>query len=274
MAHCNWNLCNIPFIPAERVLALVNVARWWHRQTGLKIRLVQLQRPVHQYLERTDLFTHCAAWLEDGQPLAPEERFERLPESRRLLEIFPISGEKAENSRDVPLALERANAILTYWLEQDRIAIERACTMLAELAENIVHSQDSGFAIIQRYRDSGYFPNGSRVHLAVADLGIGIETSLRSSAHRVPLSLAARGSAYLAYALQFGTTSRGSVAGTGLPIVKTHVQNWSGTLEIRSDRSLLLCWGEECLLYDDLVAFPGTQVVLQVQGAPQRPMIW
>ena len=268
------NLCNISFIPAERVLALVNVARWWHRQTGFKVRLVRLQRPVHQYLERTDLFAQCVAWLEDDQPLALEERFERLPESQRLLEILPIRGEKAENVQDVSFALKRAKDILARWLDENNIAVERVRTMLAELASNIAHSQDSGFAIIQRYRDSGYYPNGSRVHLAIADLGIGIEASLRRAAHSVHLPPNTKGSAYIHYALQFGSTSRGGVAGAGLPMVKTHVQNWSGTLEIRSDHSMLVCCGENCSLHDDLVAFPGTQVVLQVQGEPQRPMIW
>lgn len=268
------NLRAIPFIPAERVLALVNVARLWHRQTGFKARLVQLQRPVHQYLERTDVFTQGNPWLEVDHPLALEERFERSKTSRRLLELLPIRGEKAGNVEDVPLALQRAKDILIHWLDQDRVAIERVCTMLAELTSNIVHSQDSGFAIIQRYRDSGYFPAGSRVHLAVADLGIGIEASLRGAVQRAPLPANARGSAYLEHALEAGSTSRGSVAGTGLPMVKTYVQNWSGSLEIRSEQSLLICQGDQCILHDDLEPFPGTQVVLQVQGAPQRPMIW
>jgi hypothetical protein len=241
------NLRLLPFIPAERVLSLVSVARWWHRKTGYKTRLLQMQQQVHQYLERADLFIRCADWLEEDHTLALEERFERSPESLRLLEILPIRGDKMGNAQDVPLALKRAKAILTHWLDQDSVAVERLCTMLAELASNIVHSQDSGFAIIQRYRDSGYYPNGSRVHLAIADLGIGIEASLRGAAHRKPLAAAAKGTDYIQYALQFGSTSRGSVAGTGLPMVKTHVQNWSGTLEIRSDRSRLICWGEECI---------------------------
>jgi len=47
--------------------------------------------------------------------------------------------------------------------------------MLGEIAENIKHSQDRGFAIIQRYNGRGRSGNTSEVVIAVSDLGIGIE---------------------------------------------------------------------------------------------------
>src|SRR5258707_7041056 len=57
------DLGSTAFIPAEGVLALVNIARLWHRHSGEVTLLQRVQRPVLQYLERMDTFVHAAAWL-------------------------------------------------------------------------------------------------------------------------------------------------------------------------------------------------------------------
>ncbi len=52
--------------------------------------------------------------------------------------------------------------------------------MLSEIGQNIVHSEDQGFAIIQRYKKpySHDIERVSEISIGIADLGIGIEESL------------------------------------------------------------------------------------------------
>src|SRR5262249_42791582 len=150
----------------------------WHSETGERVRLCNLRPDVHQYLERMDLFHHCDEWLEQDETLPEEARFGRSLASFNLLELLPISGDEEQNTEDVVMAFTRARRIVEAWFDADEAAVGRLLTMLTEITSNVVHSQDRGFVAIQRYRSTDRNQVGSRVTIAVGDLGIGIRGSL------------------------------------------------------------------------------------------------
>src|SRR5258708_19491678 len=98
-----------------------------------------------------DSVCRSLGWLVGADPLPSHECWERSAASTNLLELQPIASAETDNARDVSRAVTRAQSILTTWLGGDTLRVGRLCTMLSELASNIVHSDDQGFAIIQRY---------------------------------------------------------------------------------------------------------------------------
>lgn len=260
------DLGTITFIPAEGVLALVNIARLWHRYSGEATLLQRVQRPVLQYLERMDVFSHDTARLVAADPLPACECWERSPASINLLELQPIASAEAENARDVSRAVTRAQSILASWLGDDALRVGRFCTMLSELASNIVHSDDQGFAIIQRYTGAASpFPS-SMISIAIADLGIGIEASLRRHGIHGHVGELRTGSDYILHALKLGVSSRDTVAGNGLFQIKQQILEASGTLVIRSQGSEITLEGGILRVRDDLACIPGTQVTLAIRS--------
>ncbi len=257
----------VGFLPPEGIIALVTAARLWHGATGARVRLCNLRSDVHRYCDRMNVFSQCGAWIEEERTLAEEERFDRAPASSNLLEMHPIAGDEDWNSQDVAVALARAARIVHAWFDADAAAVGRLLTMLSEVASNVVHSRDQGFAAMQRYRgDTRQF--GSRVSMVVGDSGIGIETSLRAKARvRSKPARLASGSDYILHALELGVTSRESTGGVGLYRVKCIVEEWRGSLIIRSDRSMARVSAEGIETRDDLANIPGTQVAITVQGS-------
>lgn len=261
------NMHHLSFIPAEGVLALVSVARLWHRETGERTILRNLQVQVHQYLERVDLFTRCADWITAEDELDRGLCWERSMESSNLSELLPIESADQLNPWDVVLATARAKKILLTWIEQDEAAVNRLAVMLSELASNIVHSEDQGFVIMQRYSAGSPARPGSRVTIAIADLGIGIEASLRRRLHPQAIVRLRDGADYILHALELGVTSRQDVAGTGLFQIRQWIEEWSGTLTIRSQRSRVTIVPGTCppRVENNLALLPGTKVSLTVR---------
>ena len=104
--------------------------------------------------------------------------------------------------------------------------------------------------------------------MAIADLGIGIEASLRSKT----LTGAARsqpafttGSGAILHAFALGVTSRDTVAGLGLARVQAIVEEWHGTLHVRSDSACVRFDADLVVPDDGLPAVPGTQVTFTVR---------
>lgn len=255
------------FLRPDGILAIVNAARLWHRWTQSRLLLTNLQSDVHKYLERIDLFTVCSKWLITTEVIQEEDRYARSTASRTLLEIMPIGSIMPQLSNDIHRAYDRADAILRSWFPGRDIAIERLCKMLLEIAENIGHSRDHGFVLIQRY-DGRIRPHpGSEIVIAVADLGIGIEQSLTSRAVHPPVKVgrAAQGSDYISYALLQGVSSRSEVAGLGLWRVQQIVKDWHGELVIRSTGSMVHVTDNSCITEDELAPVPGTQVTITVR---------
>lgn len=264
------DMSRVFFVYVDELLALLCIARLWHRWTGSPIRLQQLEPKVHRYLERMDLFSHCSDWLEQDRLLLHDDRFSRKPYSERLMEITPIPSDEQLNEGAVQEALQRMRTILDNSTSRDPNSIIRLCTMLSEITQNVVHSLDQGFAIVQRYRTNGSaLVQNYRVVISVVDLGIGIEGSLRHSA--TPLLLHSEtplvsGSDYILKALEVGVTSRASGGGLGLHYVRSLVQEWRGALTIRSGRARVQIRGDKITRADDLTQMPGTQVTIEVQG--------
>jgi hypothetical protein len=172
------DMSSVNFVVPEGIIALVTAGRLWHGVTGNSVRLCGLAPLVHGYLERMNVFTTCGIWLKEESLLPAYQRFDRSTASQNLLEVIPIAGTEDRNAPDVHAAVTRANAIVGAWFDADADAIKRLLTMLSEVTSNITHSLDRGFATIQHYRGGG--EKGGRVSIAVGDLGIGIEASLRS----------------------------------------------------------------------------------------------
>jgi len=269
MGPLHLNLSLVPFLPAEGLIALVSVARLWYRWTGTRTVLTCMSSSVHRYLERMNLFTQCVLWLDQDCELKQEDRFDRSSVSSRLLEIMHIASDERQNALDVIDAIRRARLILMTWFDVDTAAVGRLLTILSEIASNVVHSQDEGFVVIQRYRDGRNFSCGSRVTVTIADIGIGIEKALQhshSSIKRDDNCELYSGSDYIHHALRLGVTSRDTVAGMGLPQVKNIVEDWRGTLTIRSSRSIVHFVENACSTCDNGAEIPGTQVTISVRG--------
>jgi anti-anti-sigma regulatory factor len=259
------DLSATPFVSTDQLLLLITVARWWHRRTGFPAVLVGMQPKVHRYLERMDLFTACGSWIQPDAPLAVEECWSRSPASPNLLEVVPIAAGRDGNARDVTVTTKRARGILSTWLRATPAEIDPIVTILAEVASNVVHSRDRGFAAIQHHR----LPACHRVSIAVGDLGIGIESSLHQGGGRRGLGRDERpqGSAAILRALDLGVTSRSTVGGVGLHLVSTIVNAWHGTLVIRSGSACVRIVGGQAYTQDGLVDVPGTQVTITVRSA-------
>jgi hypothetical protein len=265
------DLTPIQFVPVDGLVALACSARLWHRWTGEKLVLRQIQPQVHRYLERMDLFSRCGAWIDQDNQLHNLELFERKPDSERLLELTRIVSDEEQNANDVRAAVERIRHILTNLVLRDALSVGQLCTMFSEIAQNVVHSLDLGFAIVQRYRGNTNpsFGLGYRVIINVSDLGIGIEGSLGGSDSclmRAVRSQLTSGSDYILKALELGVTSRRTAGGMGLHQVHNIVNEWEGTLSIRSSRSLVQIAQNTISCRDDLVEVPGTQVTISVRG--------
>lgn len=262
------DLSVIGFLRPNEILALVSIARLWHRRTGHRMTLVAMQSQVHRYLERVDLFTTCGEWVKQDRELSHNERYSRSSASRTLLEVIPIASDPDQNGWDVDDAVVRARRIVKTWFGANKSSVDRLLTILAEVATNITHSHDQGYAVIQRYRHPTDPTAGGRVSVAIADLGIGIEASLRSkpvSATMTPLPKFARGSDAILHAFKLGVTSRDTVAGLGLARVRAIVEEWHGSLHVRSLSSCVHFDGELTIPDDDLPAIPGTHVTFTVR---------
>lgn len=128
----------------------------------------------------------------------------------------------------------------------------------------MTHSRDRGFALIQHHKRQ----SGGRVSISVGDLGIGIEASLRVQGARLLLAeneAVPTGSDAILRALELGVTGRGEVGGVGLHRVRAIVDDWQGTLVIRSCQSRVQIVAGEVRTRNGLAKVPGTQVTITVR---------
>ena len=124
-----------------------------------------------------------------------------------------------------------------------------------------------GYAIIQRYKQpKTHEPDlASEIHIAVADLGIGIEESLVRCQPELRQRFQ-RGSQFIQHAFEQGVSGRLTLRGIGLGRVLELVQQWHGSLAIRSNRSSVRFREGAVEIKDDLAAVPGVQVSIVVRG--------
>jgi hypothetical protein len=246
------DLASVTFLTPEAVLALLCVGRLWRNSRGRAVTLTSIDPQVHQYLARVDLFKKCGVYFVTRQRIA--EPWSRAG-SFNLLEITSISSEPEANSQAVYGVYQKASNLLLGRVENRRM--QAACDLLNVVTENITHSQDTGYVLMQSYSTG----NGYRIHVGIADLGLGIPTTLRA---RYPDL--GKGSAYLLKSLEMGVTSRNGSGGLGLYNVDRIVRGQQGSLTIRSGDSMLQIYGNSVYLYDHLARIPGTQVYITIWG--------
>ena len=261
------NLRNTSFAKPTSILALVTTARFWKQWTGQPVIVSNIQPRVHAYLERMDLFTECDDCLVVADCLDETERLDRSSNSHRLLEILPIPSNETANARAVTDALRRAKHILETWVD-DENRIRSVLTVLSEIGQNIVHSEDQGYAIIQRYKKSYSrdLERVSKIDIGIADLGIGIEESLSRRSPELRDKFRA-GSDFILHALKQGTSGRPEVRGLGLFHVRDLVDKWQGSLTIRSFSSSIHIEKDHIEANDDLPEIPGVRVFITVRGS-------
>lgn len=246
------DLSHVAFLTPEAVLALLCVGRLWFNSRGCAVSLSSIDPQVHQYLDRVNLFKRCGTYFATEQ-----EIFEPWlrSNSANLLEITSVSSEPEANSQAVYGVYRKASSLLLGRVENRRM--QAACDLLNVVSENITHSQDTGYVLMQSYSTS----NGYRIHIGIADLGLGIPTTLRT---RYPNL--GEGSDYLFKSLEMGVTSRVGLGGLGLYNVNRIVRGQQGSLTIRSGDSMLQIYGNNVYLYDHLTYIPGTQVYITIWG--------
>jgi len=256
------DLRRVEFMMPEMVIVLVSAARLWRRQRGHQLRF-DFKDDVQAYLMRMNIFDECQDCI---MPLRHvSEKYDRTLNSGRLMEITRISSDEADNARNIAVATGRAHKIL----RNADVPSERAseiAKLLSEIGQNVIHSGDQGYAIIQRYFIASQ--HVFRVHIAVGDLGEGIQQTLsrRYSAQQLDCR---RGSDYLVRALERRYSSRPSVqGGAGLAHIREVVTVSGGVLIIRSGSSCIWVSATETHQSDDLAHVPGVQVFISAYGAP------
>ncbi|MBE7512430.1 MAG: hypothetical protein HS103_06405 [Anaerolineales bacterium] len=247
-----FDLTAVTFMTPETVLALLSAARLWYNNRGCAITLASIDRQVHQYLERIDLLRECSVYVSTSHDSV--ESWTRA-NSLNLLEITPIPGEPEDNTQAVYAIYTKARALLLGRIENRRM--EAVCDLLNVIAENIIHSKDTGHVLMQCYT-AGI---GYRIHIGIADLGLGIPTTFHT---RYPNL--GNGSDYLLKSLDMGVTSRTGSGGLGLYNVNRIVRGQQGSLSIRSGSSMLQVYSNRTYQHDGLVYIPGTQVFITVWG--------
>lgn len=260
------NMGEASWIEPFGIVSLITVARLYEQNTARRLELRNLPDNTHRYLERMDVFDVCGAFLVVDTQLSETDKFTRSQRSQKLLEVLPIPSNLRTNPIEVKKALRRANTILQTWLE-DTSLIKSVLTLFSEVSHNISHSQDEGFAVIQRYKqpysdDSEY---ASEIHIAIADLGIGIEKSLANQ-HPALMERFDKGSEYILHALKEGTSGMSGTRGIGLPNVQSLVAKWDGELLIRSMSSRVIVRANDVIVDDDLAEIPGVQISIIVRG--------
>lgn len=260
------SLSTASFIKPVGVLGLITAARLWHQWTGRSVVLTDVWPPVHAYLERVDVFAECGDFLKITGELAESDELVRSDSSRRLLEVLSIPSEEQANAQAVTDAVRRAEQILSTWLN-DAALQGSVLTVLSEIAQNIIHSRDKGFAVIQRYKQSYTLDieYASEICIGIADLGIGIKESL-CEFHPELRDKFQLGSDFIQYAMEPGTSGQLRVRGLGLAHVRDLARKWHGALTIRSFGSTVQS-EHDCLeVRDDLTQIPGVQVFITVRG--------
>lgn len=244
----------VGFIKPYGVVALLLAARRLAGLSGRRVELTNVNRQVHSYLERMDLFEVGGDWIAPAEAL--DEGWDRNPQTLNLLELTPVEG-----PRDVVRAIGRAEGVFSRWLEVPNL--NGLLLVLSELCANVhQHSGDPlGCLMIQKYEEGA--SGRAVVCVAVGDLGCGVRASL-SARHgemgREPLD-------YLRAAMA-GRTSRASGrGGLGLRMVEEAAKGARGRLWLRSETAAIAVRASgESRGHRDLRHVPGTQVAVDLRS--------
>ena len=251
------DLSKVSFIDPYGMLALLEIGELCMLEDVRKSVILPRSPEVCAYLDRMDFlsFAKRCFTLDHSSPALPE-KYQRSLDSDVLLEITPI-----EKSNDIHFIVgkvrERAQAILATHLRYDNRAINGFIVALSEVCQNIIeHSETTGYVGIQKYRYQSM--NKNVVKIAVMDVGIGFRRSL-SGRFKLTGDLDAIDQALLHGASRHEDEGRGH----GLAAVRRFVDQWQGTLSIRSGtarRSIVPPWARGVEQERSLIFFPGSQI--------------
>lgn len=261
-SYLNW-------VEPYSLISLISGCRLLYQSTKQKIVLRRLRDDVHRYLERMDVFDICNTFLSVQQQANNVEKYSRSENSQKLLEVMAIPSSQRTNPIEVKKVLRRSKAILSTWLE-DGDLIRSIQTLVSEIAHNITHSNDEGFIAIQRYKQPYSDDNewASEIHIAIGDLGVGIQKSLLQQNPMLAKKFKS-GSDYILHALEQGTSGVTGMRGIGLPRVQSLVAKWDGQLLIRSGTSKIVIDREDVNISDNLTKIPGVQISIIVRRHTQ-----
>lgn len=259
---------HLHFVDAQCTLALMTAARLWFRWTGKETRVKGLSTKVHEHLCRLGLFELTGETLIDADPLGYDvpKYFGNVNDRQITPQFVPSHPES--NRLVMDDVLDPIESSIAAWFQDPRLQRD-VLKILSELGSNIVHSEDYGYIHLQRY---GRTQGGSRLVIAVNDLGIGIRQSL-ARVNRVNPDMP--DSDCIEHALQRHVTGTREARGIGLDEVRRIVveNRHFSTLSIRSGRGILSIDSRVsgCIKKrDDLVNIPGVQITLTLEGSTRQ----
>lgn len=240
------------------VLAMLHFTRALEKKSGTRVKIVNIPNDVHSYLERIDFFAQTTSWVDCSQPL--QKQWSATSNSSNLLEVRFVRG-----ISDVNQIAARAENIFGTWLNSCEIG--RLVTIFSELCGNIYkHSGDScGCVTAQKYEMS--WLGCVRVCICVADLGVGIRSSLSQCHPNLP----PKESDCFKKVLH-GMSARGpKEASMGLRSAADIAQKSGGYFALRSNTARLTVGPDPKRIEvdDGLTHFSGTQLTIEFR-APLR----
>lgn len=255
------NCRQITHIDASCTLALLAVSRLWFRWTGHVTCLTGLQDKVHEHICRLNLFELPGETLIDSDPLEYEvpNYFGRINDRQIAPQFIPSHVEA--NRLVMEDVLDAVESCIEVWFDDKKLQRD-VSMMLSELGENITHSNDYGYLFLQKYRK---YNGGSRLVIAINDLGIGIRQSL-SRANIIGPEMT--DSACIEMALQHRITGTKQNRGIGLEEVRRLALQSAkySQLRIRSDSGALTIEQNQIHKEDQLAYIPGVQITLTLEG--------
>jgi hypothetical protein len=100
------DMSRVGFVKPYGVVGLLLVTRQLAGLSGRRVELANVDRQVHSYLERMDLFEVGADWVAAAEGL--EEGWDRNPQTLNLLELMTIEG-----PQDVVTVITKAERVFS-----------------------------------------------------------------------------------------------------------------------------------------------------------------
>lgn len=225
------DMSRIDFIEPYSMVSLLLLGRNYLRQTGDKLRIMNIPDHLNQYLQRMDFFKEGIFAV--PEPVNSAKYLKRSPSSSKLIEITGIPNKERQSvnviSSVIALFRKRSPGILRFWMSE--AAVDYFVTVMSELCQNIFeHSLDTGYLAIQTYRAG----NENIARLVISDSGIGIMKSFGGR----PDVVYGSGAELIEMAVTRPLSSKREF-GYGLCQVNSIVERLKGTLFIRSENSSL-----------------------------------
>lgn len=259
----NLDCSALSWVDASSTLSLVLLARLWLRWTGYQTHIIGLKPDVHTYFQKLRLFDLQGITLQNTllcEHIEPHSGQQNL----RLIPPCFLPSHPQANLQVMDQILDNIENIIVEWFGEDKRLLRDILQILSELGENIQHSQDYAYLMLQRYKKS-YTADTSRIVISIVDLGLGIRYSLgRQGLINPNLS----DSDCILQALKKGITGTGKKRGVGLDEVRYRVlRSAEGSeLRIRSGQGAVLLRPNEIIRQDNLSNIPGVQIYLSIEG--------